>query len=961
MRTSLLSLIFVLLFTFLSNAQEGIIRGTVIEDETGEPMFSVTVVIAGTTNGAITDFDGKFEIKAEPGTYDVQASFVSYQAITINGVVVNSNEVTVIDNIRMAEDTKVLEEIVVSAEALKDTESALLTVKKKSVNLIDGISAANFRKIGDANAAAAITRVPGVSIEGGKYVYVRGLGDRYTKSILNGVDIPGLDPDRNTLQMDIFPTNVIDNLIVLKSFTADLPADFTGGVVNIETKEFPEEKNLRVSGSLGYNPSMHFNSNYLTYPGGSTDWLGFDDGTREIPTGRSEDIPVFADVIGNADSPEGMQYRQILENFNPNLAAMRQNSFMDYSIGLTYGNQIAKDKVTIGYNFALTYKNETDYYEGAEYSRWGKGDTPDVIEMERREHQVGDFGINNVLLGGLAGLALKTEKSKYKLNLLHLQNGENKAGIFEYVNSDQGANFSGFQHNLEYGQRSLSNILLTGKHFNDDASFYVEWKLSPTRSVIDDPDIRFTRFRTDGNRPTIGTESGIPARIWRYLEEYNAVGKVDATKEYQFAGEIAKFRFGASYTYKQRDYEIQSFQIIPRGLMLTGDPNQLFLPESLWPTNDAATQGTYYSPGFIPNNTNKFDSNVNNVGAYVSNEMNVAPKFKTIVGLRVEKYNQFYTGQNQQGDQFDQEQVLDDLDFFPTASVIYSFRDNQNFRVSYSKTIARPSFKEASFAEILDPITGRTFIGGFFPDIDVETGEQIWDGNLVSTKIDNFDLRWEIFHKPGQTISISGFYKSFKNPIEIVQYVQASNNFQPRNVGDGRVLGGEFEIRQSLDVIAEPLKRFMVSANITVVDSEIEMTPTEYQSRINNSREGESISNTREMAGQAPYIVNLGFSYEGINNGFEAGFFYNVQGETLEFVGIADRPDIYSVPFHSVNFNANKTFGEDEKFRVGLKIENLLGDIKESKFHSYEAQNQQFTKLDPGTKFRVNFSYNLWR
>ena len=208
---------FSILFSIGLCAQNGTIRGTVIEDSNGEPLFGVTVQIKSTTTGAITDFDGKFDIPIAAGTYDIQASFVSFATVTVTGVVVESGKVTTIDQIRLAEDVETLEEIVVTAEVIRTTESALLTVKRKSANLIDGISAASFKKIGDADAAAAVKRVTGVSIEGGKYVYVRGLGDRYTKTMLNGVDIPGLDPDKNSLQIDIFPTNLIDNMIVTKT------------------------------------------------------------------------------------------------------------------------------------------------------------------------------------------------------------------------------------------------------------------------------------------------------------------------------------------------------------------------------------------------------------------------------------------------------------------------------------------------------------------------------------------------------------------------------------------------------------------------------------------------------------------------------------------------------------------------------------------------------------------------
>src|SRR5690606_5324262 len=292
---------------------------------------------------------------------------------------------------------------------------------------------------------------------------------------------------RNSIQMDMFPTSLLDNIIVVKTFTADLPADFTGGIVDISTKDFPDEKNLGLSISAGYQPQMHFNSNYLSYPGGKLDFLGFDDGTRAIPTGKSSHVPQYPSVVGRPNSEAGKAFRGILEAFNPTLAAMRTTSAMDFGLGLNFGDQISGDEQTWGYNFSLTYKNETEYYEGAQYARYGKG-SPSKTELEVREYQTGDFGTNHVSLSGLAGLALKRNLSKYRLNLFHSQNGSSKAGIFAYRNSDLGANFTADQHNLEYSERSMTNLLLGGSHFHPSGSWELEWKLSPTWSKITDPD-----------------------------------------------------------------------------------------------------------------------------------------------------------------------------------------------------------------------------------------------------------------------------------------------------------------------------------------------------------------------------------------------------------------------------------------------------------------------------------------
>ncbi len=954
----------ILLTSFRLQAQNGIIRGSVFDESNGEPLISVTVVVEGTLQGIITDLDGKFTLPIAPGTYNLKLSYISYESKVISNVKVDPGEVTLLDNITLKSSTIGLSEVTISANAIRNTEGAIMSIKMKSPNLMDGISSVNFRRMGDSDAAASMKRVPGVSVEGGKYVYVRGLGDRYTKTILNGVDIPGLDPDRNTMQMDIFPTNLIDNIIVHKSFSAELPADFTGGVIDIAIKDFPDQKKGNLSFSSSYNPDFHFKSDFLAYEGGKTDFLGFDDGTRSIPA--TSDLPFFASVIGDPTGEQGLRYRDILESFNPTMAAMKQTSFMDYSVGASFGNQIPLKKVALGYNFGFSYKNNNEFYQNAEYGRYGLSSDPDIIDLEVREFQKGDYGIRSVMLSGIAGFAVKTQNSKYRINLMHLQNGESKAGIFDYIGSDQGSNFSGFQHNLEYSQRSLTNLLIDGKHTFNRTKWDLVWKLSPTISSISDPDARFVRYVTDNADFRINTESGFPERIWRELSEINLMGVVHVSKGFKFRGENAKLNFGGSYGYKERDFMIRKFMLNVRNVPLTGDPNELFRPENLWPLNGISySSGITYEAGFVPVNPNQFNANSNNGAGYMSTELSLFKGMRLIAGVRVEKYSQRYTGRNQSGTIIlDNDKVMDDIGVFPSFNIIYGITANQNIRASYAKTIARPSFKELSFAEIADPISSRTFVGGMFRDADDVTGKEYWNGNLESSDIHNLDLRWELFQKNGQMLSVSGFYKYFIRPIEVVQYATQTGSFQPRNVGNGKVTGIEVEFRQSFEKISESLKNFSITSNISFTRSRIELSLTEYYSRIENARIGQTIEKYREMAGQAPWIINSGITYVGGENGFwsgfETGLYYNVQGTTLQYVGIADRPDIYTLPFHSLNFNASKTLGKQKRMQIGFKIDNIINDKKESVFRSFNPTDQFFTKLEPGITYHLKLSYALF-
>jgi hypothetical protein len=277
-----LSLIALLSLTTLW-AQNGTVRGTVYDKDNGETMIGAAVTVEGVPGVAGgSDLDGAYTLSLPAGTYTLKSSYISYQDVKITEVVVVEGEVTVID-FYLPSSTEMLGEVVVEAKASRNTENAVILMQKNATAVMDGISSQTIRKMGDSDAAGAIKRVTGVSVEGGKYVTVRGLGDRYSKTLLNGAEIPSLDPEKNAVQLDLFPTNLIDNMLVYKTFTADKPADFTGGLINLTTKDFPEKFTVQASAQLGFNEQSTMNSNFLTYKGSSTDWLGYDNGARNAP------------------------------------------------------------------------------------------------------------------------------------------------------------------------------------------------------------------------------------------------------------------------------------------------------------------------------------------------------------------------------------------------------------------------------------------------------------------------------------------------------------------------------------------------------------------------------------------------------------------------------------------------------------------------------------------------------
>ncbi|WP_138432767.1 TonB-dependent receptor [Winogradskyella algicola] len=947
MKQILKVLAFIIFLSFAPTAfSQGIVSGTVIDGEFNEPMAFANIVVKGTSKGITTDFDGKYELELEEGTYTLVFSFVGYATKEISDVIIKNGEVLTLDVLM---ETNSFDEVVITTTTKRNTESAVLNLQKKSAVVLDGLSSQAIQSSGASNVAAAVKSVPGVSIQGDKYVFVRGLGDRYTKSILNGIDIPGLDPDRNTIQMDLFPTSILDNVIVLKSASAEYPADFTGGIVDIVTKDFPSKAEYSVSFGGGYNPDMHFNDAYLTSEGSDTDWLGYDDGTRNVPVNRYQ----FEEgVLGNGVNT--VTLTTLTDRFAKELAAKQETSGMNYDFGFTLGNQYDIGDDRLGYQASFSYKNETTFYKNRFDGAYIKNpqDTADnelIAALDSR----GSEGINNVILNGMLGLAYKTDKSKFKVNLLHVQNGESTAGFFNQVISQDGTG-GGLEpltkNSITYTERSITNLLLTGKHrlnsMTDDKPFNLEWKLSPTFSKVMDKNHRITPFQQSDNGSSFLSPSAstLPIQLWRHLLEESWAGKADFDKTVEMFGRPAKIKFGGAFTYKFRDFSIDDFTFNIRGgqsFIANGDADNLLATENIWtPETDAGTF-VVFTDNFNPRDAYEGEQQIG--ATYFSTEFNITEKLKTVVGLRTEFFNSFYTGEDADN-VFNRELILDEFDLFPSANFIYAVNDKSNLRASYSRTTARPSFKEASVAQIFDPITSRLFIG---------------DLNLVPTYINNFDIRYEFFGEQGQMFAVSGFYKDFTDVIEQTFFVSAPTQLTVGNLGDAVVYGAEFEVRQRLGFISEGLNNLKVTANFSIIKSELTMSDDEFDGRVASARDGESIDRKRDMQGQAPYLVNVGLNYDNSDIGLQTGLFYNVQGETLEVVGIREVPDVYTQPFNSLNFTLNKSFGENKRSSIDIKVTNILNDERLSEYESFGTSNQIFSLREPGTEISLGYTFKF--
>lgn len=919
-------------FTF----SQSVITGKVIDGEFNEllPFANVLLLTAEGENidGTSTDFDGAFTFEVLKGTYILEFSFVGYDSKRITDVIVGQNEeYTLTATLLPASNS--LDEVIVTTTAKNNTEASVLLIQKRAVNLIDGLSAQSIQKTGDSDLASAIKRIPGVSVQDGKFVYVRGLGDRYSKTLLGGLEVPGLDPDKNTLQLDIFPTNLLDNILISKSASADLNSDFTGGIVDVILKDFSvlPEYSFSIRGS--YNPDMNLNDNFIGNENEAFNFLGFDNGYFDNPLSSKQEIP-FPETFNIGQS---VLTRFLTQKLESTMDASRFQSFLNYSIGATASNQYnLSDTKSIGYIASLSLKRDYEYYESFFNGTVEKENINKPLEPY--SEQVGEFGQVKNLGSALLGISLKTTNSKYKLNLLAIKSGESgaiKGNYKEFIENP----YNGDASILTYTDRNILSLPFSSQHIFNGGNSSLDIKIAPSIARVYDKDFKKTVFEIapNGNKLISPNTTQNPTRLWRSLKEDVISSKIQYNLDLKGEKIQGKIKFGSSFTYKQRDFETDDYRIAYRGLssVLGGDANNILAPNFIYDLD--TNQGSYIKGDF--QRTNQYESSGQTFAGYISSELILSDKWKSTIGLRFENYLVKYTGENIEAIKFNNEKLIDTKDLYPSLNVIRTINDDRNLRISYSKTTARPTFKEISAAQIYDPITERYFVGN--PDVN-------------PTYINNFDLRYESYSDGNQIFAISTFYKQFIDPIEITAFdANQPSVFIVRNNEEASVYGIELEYRK--DILNNDNHKLSLNLNTSVIQSIQTMSDAEYQGRLISNPDKE-IDDSRELQGQSPYLINLGLVYNLFEKNIEIGSYYNVQGKTLEVVGIGNLPDVYTLPFHNLNLNISKSFGKNLDQSLTFKAENLLNSKRESEYDYYNIETSPFSIYNPGQSFSLGYS-----
>jgi len=929
----------------------GKIIGLVVDADLGSPLIGVNVLVEGTMQGSATDLDGKFVIpQLSEGKYNLTVSMIGFTKQVITGVEVKQNEVTKIEVVLQTESFET-EEVVVAAKSVMNTEASLLSKRQKSIDVSDAISSEQFSKTGAGNAADAAKQIVGATVVNGKDVFVRGLGDRYTSTNLNGAQIPSADPYKRSGSIDIIPSNLIDNIQAVKSFSADKPGDFSGGAVDIKTKDFPEQFNLTFSASTKYNSAISFNENGLSSNGSSTDWLGFDDGARALPSIIGNET--WISDVGAAQRNDEMAQKidDVTKAFNSEMSPIKSAAPLNQSYSLSVGNQYELLGKQIGLIGSVSYKNENSGYIDGQLNRWDRGVAdPNKKQLDTNFAMTDTKSISEVSIGGLFKASMKLNQANtISFNYLYNQNGESTSrfvnGKYPY---DIDANWNYQARTLLYNERNLSSYQLEGNHaFESLGDLKFEWLASSMTSNQFDPDSRFF-YNYETNTGVYGVKTNLPPeRYFRETEESQDRLALNISYPFQiWANRTSTIKFGGAYSNTDRSFSERRFVYNPVtsvGTILRneeGDIDALFSDEYLgWTSQDTLNNGiTLNRFSLYLNETDQTSSNYNGknevIAYYGLVDLPVLSSLRVILGARYESTDMKVVSAKETIENA----IINTNDILPSLSIIYNPIQNMNFRISYGKTLARPSFREIS------PFQNYEFNGG-----DTYVGNP----ELQRTLIDNLDLRWEWFTNPGEVLSVSLFAKKFTNPIEL-KIIDAPNKVMSwTNVDKAEVYGLEFETRKRLDFLSTSYSSIQVGGNFSLIYSKVDIDPIELESiRVYEP----DAAATRQFQGQSPYIVNLYLDYENNDLGFTSSVYYNVYGKRLASVGSLGTPDVFEMPTNILNFSSTQRLIDNLILKV--QIENILNASNEI-VQEFKDKSYIYSSYLRGRSLSVGLSYKI--
>jgi hypothetical protein len=896
------------------------ISGTVLDDETGEPVIDAGVEVVGQNKKTRTDVDGQYRIPIAPGEYQVRFFAAGYQSARIEKVKVVPDQAALADvTLKPETEAAAGEDVVeVVADAQKATEAAQLVARQKADVVEDTIGAETFQKAPDSDAAEVVARVPSVTIRD-DFVFVRGLGERYSSALLNGSRLPSTNPNKRVIPLDLFPADFIDSIAIIKSYTPNLPGDFAGGLVDINLASYPDVFGAKAGAKLGFNTNATF-SKFDTYRKARQfpEFFGVDT-VRELPSIFGDNAQAVRQQIG---ADPGL-FAAALENiWSPKTITAPPNTSVDLEVGNDFGD--------FGVQLAASWGNK---YIVQPNSIQRQFKTLDQGEPVVDADFVYDFDTWETELGAVLSSGYDIDDD----NRLSFR------ALYQRQTADEVEQGLGTRENLsdttqikvtrlEYTQEDLAYGQLSGTHHVDDVfidGLNLDWRTAYSRTTLDKPDTRQTQYTSDAGAPFQWDSSGGGAqRFWLDVEDRMTDSAVDLVVPIRtlWGKLMGRFSTGPAYTYRERSSNLRRF-LYRRGVNppdFTLPPEQILNPANV---DDGSIQFREESQ-----ETDNFDASEEIAGYYGMIDLPILKDtLRAVTGVRVE-YSQIRILFSDPVSEFQgkEEKRLTNTDPMPSASLIWTPLSDMNVRAGWSQTVSRPEFRELSPILFPEPLGLRPTVGN--PD-------------LVETNITNYDLRWEWFFAPLELVSVGAFYKDLDQPIEkIVRSFSGQTVTSFDNSESAYLYGFEFEGRKDFGFIDEALKGLQILLNVTWTDSESK-----------RGERGQGEIQTRDqgpLVGQAPFVINAVLEYDHPDYG-NTRLLYNTVDDTLDDLGRNGLPDIFLTRRDQLDFTWSKSFQVgNRQLSAKFAVENILNDA-----YLWTQGDQIQQRYRNGVTFDVGMSY----
>jgi hypothetical protein len=916
----------------------GTLQGQVI-DLAGAPVAGATLVADGLEWDAVSGADGRFSLPLPAGTWTVRVSAPGFEVMEQPGVVISAGRALAQDMMLIpAEDAPAaqaaaaappaagadaaddaaaqeLDGVSVTAQAPVEEEGsqlALTVERQDSTAVLDVLSSEQITRAGDSDAAGALKRVTGLTLRDGKFIYVRGMGERYSSVLVNGAQVPSPDPTRRVVPLDLFPTGILDGVVVQKSYSADMPGEFGGGTIQLRTRGLPEEGFLRLSGTLGYAEGTSFERG-ITSQGGGRDWTGRDDGSR-APNPTLESLRLQGRFLRPQSfaNPDGLTPAQLeaVGEALPNRWDLEETTLgPDTGLGISGGQRwdLGEDW-SVGVLAATRYANGWDTREERRrnFSATSGGlSLRDDLQLETSTNTIelsqfltagAEYGEDHAIT--FTSMLLRITEDEARVTTGSQDSQDVLLRSMEWVENELFLNQLGGEHTL----RALGDTLLT-------------WQYSDARARRDAPDSRQYRYELDAaGTPTFSSAAGSNSLSWQGLVDDSR--NLDLALRTPFAfGEMGRGNVAvvAGRLDRDRDSDIRRYGFQARGPLATdpaviGNPSLggILVPGTIGPTGFELIETTQPTDNYTAEQTLDW------VG--VSLDATFADRLRVDLGAREEtNLQRVRTFSAVRPNDPPIVGTIDRSDVLPAAGVTWFIGEEgaQQLRFNYGETLSRPDFRELTPAPFLDPV------------IDVLT---VGNPDLRQTSIKHYDLRWEWYGAGTDSLSVGLFRKEFVDPIEKARAAGSGELLVLFNAQGATNDGIEIEFSKPLDFMyglgermgwagAEDIawENWTIGGNWAFIDSEVQIDP-----RVNAN-----VTNTsRPLEGTARTTFNLSLGYLSLEGDREATFLYNVTGDRLSQVGIAGQPDIYEEAFHQLDFSYRQQLAEDWSLRVRLR--NLL-------------------------------------